>query len=236
MSGDWYDVGAWSNDDEETDYYGNTLQTLFHVIVTGASTQEMKATYQAVNDVANALRKSSGNSISADQAFRKEFDEYKRTKDDNLVLQPLTINFAHSGYVGGITSKLFSTITIHGLYEPLLYSESYFRTEEQASLMNFNLIVHELGHRFNHLHGERPQTDVRFLPNQYSETTTVIPGLSQTTDGTGEYMWMLNRNGNQRSEAFADMFVGWVYGNYSVVDMTAKNHMNTYMPRYLWSD
>ncbi|MFN7037259.1 MAG: RHS repeat-associated core domain-containing protein [Bellilinea sp.] len=88
-------------------------------------------------------------------------------------------------------------------------SESYF-------LKHSRVIVHELGHAFNNAVGKAAQNVPVNLLRPVTDNDVIV---SQDQYGSfgfagGFNDWQFGVSGQRGSEEFADMFIGWVFGNW----------------------
>jgi hypothetical protein len=107
------------------------------------------------------------------------------------------------------------------------------------------LIVHELGHAFDYVHGQNPSRDLpsSFIRPLNGEGNIIHNDTPSTNYGyAGGFAsvdaWQFGYGGDRRREEFADMFVGWTYGNRFNTDRESlgpqrADHMSTHMGGYL---
>ena len=93
-----------------------------------------------------------------------------------------------------------------------LWSEGGYRTESVAFSASVNNVVHELGHAFANLwwdQDEGPYSDLGKFENKYLLSNL---GFIEGPTSAGA-MWRQHYEENPTpNEVFADMFLGWVYG------------------------
>jgi RHS repeat-associated protein len=80
------------------------------------------------------------------------------------------------------------------------------RSSALAAAMNIHTVIHELGHAFNDRLSQIPEGEV---PSDLYG----VEGFAAEPDG-GRGLWIPNYQTANGSEAFANMFLGWVYGQW----------------------
>ncbi|MGD2162622.1 MAG: papain-like cysteine protease family protein [Anaerolineales bacterium] len=179
------------------------------------SLRDKRAAAIAIDAVAAAFARELG--VDGDEAFRQIFD--------NLTL--LWGTEPESGYLtsqcrgisaGGCTSSA------HMINFGSLWSNGPYRPEEIAFKASVNNVVHELGHAFGNLwwtsnqetglpvySEDGPYADLGDSDNAYLLDEEGF----QDSNGEPDNMWRQHPEENATpNEVFADMFLGWVYGEW----------------------
>jgi hypothetical protein len=115
-----------------------------------------------------------------------------------------------------------NTIQFASFYQ---WGPGYTRSESTTALMNRNLVVHELGHMFSYI----------WLSDSLDNPVNRFSGKLVTEYGWPEYppgarrMWRQHPSSPpddpiSRGEVFADMFLGWVFGEFANDPVGAQRH------------
>ncbi|MFZ6021635.1 MAG: hypothetical protein ACOYXO_18720 [Chloroflexota bacterium] len=183
--------------------------------------------------VANAYARTM-NAILFNQKRMGENAGFRSTSPQSLFLQihggPIT--FQHTvescdGNGGGCAAETMSKNLI------VLYSN----VSERYFLNHSRVIVHELGHAFNNAVGKTVQNVSVDLLRPMNENNRIVHMRDGTFFGyAGKFdEWQFGVSGHRGSEEFADMFVGWVYGNWEASRLGVQksqfmfNHMNDFL-------
>jgi RHS repeat-associated protein len=153
-----------------------------------------------VGAVADKLGQTIG--MSAANAFKDVYN----IGDEKLTFLMGTCEECHGGGAYTHNSHLIEYDNEAPFYGETISDGIGFRSTALASQMSIHGVIHELGHAFNDRLNGIPGNAVE--SDLYS-----LEGYAQEPDG-GTGLWTPNYFTRSGSEAFANMFLGWVYGQF----------------------
>jgi hypothetical protein len=200
------------------------------------SLRDKRAAAIAIDAVAAAFGRELG--IDGEAAFRQIFDKVTLlwgTEPESGYLTPQCRGIS----AGGCTSSA------HMINFGSLWSNGPYRPEDMAFQASVNNVVHELGHAFANLFWTtNPETgslaydqDGPYADLGYSDNAYLLDEEGfQDSNGEPDNMWRQHPEENATpNEVFADMFLGWVYGEWlnGREGIQRRDYMDKKMPDWL---